>query len=113
MSGVVTSCIGCRNVAKEIFNIKAKVWLYSSAAASWHFVSVPKKESDYIRERFKSQKRGFGSIRVTVTIETVCWKTSIFPDSKKTGTYLLPLKAEVRKKANIAEGDTINFTIEI
>jgi len=100
-------------VAKEIFRIKAKVWLYSGAASSWHFVSVPKKESDYIRERFESEKRGFGSIRVTVTIGTIVWKTSIFPDSKNTGTYFLPLKAEVRKKAGIQDGDTINFTLEI
>lgn len=100
-------------MTKEAFTIKAKVWLYSHDAASWHFVSVPKKQSDYIRDRFVSQKRGFGSIRVTVTIGTLVWKTSIFPDSKKTGTYFLPLKAEVRKKAKIEEGDTITFTIEI
>ncbi len=100
-------------MTKEIFAIKAKVFLYSLDAASWHFVSVPKKQSDYIRERFESEKRGFGSIRVTVTIGTIVWKTSIFPDSKKTGTYLLPLKAEVRKKAKITDGDTITFTIEI
>lgn len=99
-------------MAKEIFTFKAKVWLYSSDASSWHFVSVPKKQSDYIRERFESQKRGFGSIRVTVTIGTVVWKTSIFPDSKS-GTYFLPLKAEIRRKAKIEEGDTISFTMEI
>lgn len=100
-------------MTKEIFTIKAKVWLYSSDASSWHFVSIPKEQSDYIRERYESQKRGFGSIRVTVTIGTVVWKTSIFPDSKKTGTYFLPLKVEVRKRAKIEEGDTINFTMEI
>lgn len=99
-------------MAKELFTIKAKVWLYSHNESSWHFVSVPKKQSDYIRERFESQKRGFGSIRVTVTIGTIMWKTSIFPDSKS-GTYFLPLKVEIRKKAKIEEGDTINFTMEI
>lgn len=99
-------------MTKEIFTFKAKVWLYSHNESSWHFVSVPKKQSDYIRERFESQKRGFGSIRVTVTIGTVVWKTSIFPDSKS-GTYFLPLKVEIRKKAKIEEGDTVTFTIEI
>lgn len=100
-------------MTKEIFKIKAKVWLYSHNHASWHFVSIPKKESDYISERFESEKRGFGSIKVTVTMADISWKTSIFPDSKKTGTYFLPLKAEVRKKAKISESDTITFTIEI
>ncbi|HEY3293318.1 MAG TPA: DUF1905 domain-containing protein [Candidatus Nanopelagicaceae bacterium] len=99
-------------MAEETFTIKAKVWLYSHNESSWHFVSVPKKQSDYIRERFGSQKRGFGSIRVTASIGTTVWKTSIFPDSKS-GTYFLPLKAEIRKKSKIEEGDTITFTLEI
>jgi len=100
-------------VTKELFQIKAKVWLYSHNQASWHFVSIPKKESEYISERFESAKRGFGSIKVTVTVKDISWETSIFPDSKKSGTYFLPLKADVRKKAHITEGDTISFTIEI
>ena len=99
-------------MAREVFKIKAKVWLYTGGAASWHFVSLPKNKSEDIQERFGSARRGWGSIPVIVTIGETTWKTSIFPD-KKTGTYFLPLKAEVRKKTNIAEGDTVNFTIEI
>lgn len=96
----------------EIFKIKGKVWLYPGGATSWHFVSLPKNKSEDIQERFGAARRGWGSIPVVVTIGEIIWKTSIFPD-KKTGTYFLPLKAEVRKKASIAEGDTISFTIEI
>ncbi len=99
-------------MAKEVFKIKAKVWLYSGGSASWHFVSLPKNKSEDIKERFGSAKRGWGSIPVVVTIGEVVWKTSIFPD-KKTATYFLPLKADIRKRAKIEEGDTINFTIEI
>jgi hypothetical protein len=47
-----------------------------------------------------------------VTIGQTVWKTSIFPDSKS-GSYLLPLKAEVRKKEKIGVGDTLTFSIEI
>jgi hypothetical protein len=100
-------------VTKELFKIKAKVWIYSHNQGSWHFVSIPKRVSEDISERFESAKRGFGSIKVTVTIKDISWQTSIFPDSKKSGTYFLPLKADVRKKANISEGDTISFTVEI
>ena len=100
-------------MTSEIFNIKAKVWIYSRNQGSWHFVSIPKKVSEDISERFESAKRGFGSIKVTVKLKDIVWKTSIFPDSKKTGTYFLPLKAEVRKRAKISDGDTISFTIEI
>ena len=100
-------------MTSEIFKIKAKVWIYSHNQGSWHFVSIPKKVSEDISERFESAKRGFGSIKVTVTLKDIVWKTSIFPDSKKTGTYFLPLKADVRRKAKISDGDTITFTIEI
>lgn len=100
-------------MTKEIFKIRAKVWLYSHNQGSWHFVSIPKKESEYIRERYESAKRGFGSIKVNVKINDIQWQTSIFPDSKKSGTYFLPLKADVRKKAKISDGDTITFTLEI
>ncbi len=100
-------------MTSEIFKIKAKVWIYSRNQGSWHFVSIPKKVSEEISERFESSKRGFGSIKVKVAIKDVSWQTSIFPDSKSSGTYFLPLKADVRKKAKISEGDTISFTLEI
>lgn len=100
-------------MTEEAFAIKAKVWLHSTPAATWHLVSIPLKESSYIQERFGSRKRGFGSIRVKATIGIVVWNSSIFPDSRNKGTYFLLLKAEVRQKASIAAGDTIEFTIEI
>ena len=79
---------------------------------AWHFLWVPKKQSARIKEVFGGMKRGFGSLRVIVTVGKMKWKTSIFPDSK-TGTYLLPLKSEVRKKEKIKQGDTVSFQIEI
>ncbi len=40
------------------------------------------------------------------------WKTSVFPD-KRTSTYLLPLKADVRKKEGIMSEDIVDFEINI
>lgn len=77
----------------------------------WYFVGVPKKESEEINKVSKV-KAGFGSIPVMVTVGKTKWKTSIFPD-KRSGTYLLPLKAEVRKKENIFSEDTISLTLEL
>lgn len=93
------------------YKIKAKVWLYPGAAA-WHFVSVPKKESKKISQTFEGLTRGFGSLPVMVTIGKTSWKTSIFPD-KKTGTYLLPVKADVRKKEKIMVNKQVTFSIKI
>ncbi len=80
--------------------------------AGWHFVYVDKKKSKEIREKYATFKKGWGSIPVTVTLGKTTWKTSIFPD-KKSETYLLPLKAEVRKKEGVSAKEMIVFSIAI
>ena len=65
-----------------------------------------------IKEKFGAKPRGFGSIPVHVTVGKTSWETSIFPD-KKSATYVLPLKAAIRKKEGIYAEDMITFTIEI
>lgn len=90
--------------------MKAKVWLYPGLAA-WYFVTLPEKESGDIKRAFEGMTAGFGSLPVNVTVGQTTWKTSIFPDRK--GAYMLPLKADVRKKEKIQTGSTILFTIQI
>ena len=75
-------------------------------------VTLPKKQSGVIWKRFGVVNRGWGSLPVEATIRETKWKTSIFPD-KETGAYLLPLKAEVRRKEGVAAGDTISFFLGI
>jgi hypothetical protein len=96
---------------KEEIEIKAKVWIYSGKGA-WHFVSIPTEIAINIDRIHKHEKRGWGSLPVIVQLGESTWKTSIFPD-KKTNTYILPLKADIRKKEKINEGDEIDFTIQI
>jgi hypothetical protein len=80
--------------------------------AAWFFVNVPEKTSEEIEFYFAHEKRGWGSLPVHVTIGETTWKTSIFTD-KKTATFLLPIKSEVRKKEEIKEGDVIQVTVEV
>ena len=56
-------------------------------------------------------RRGFGSVRVEATINDVTWRTSVFP--QKSGGYILPVKAAVRRKAEIAAGDTISVALNL
>jgi len=79
---------------------------------AWRFLTVAKKQSKLISELFGDMKRGWGSLPVMVTVGKTKWKTSIFPD-KKAGTYLLPLKAEVRKKEGIEDRTTVTFHLEV
>lgn len=91
--------------------MRAEVWLYPGMAG-WHFVTIPKKQSEDIKKEFEALSHGWGSLPATITIGKTSWKTSIFPD-KKEGVYLLPLKADVRKKEKISEGDKITFLLEM
>ncbi len=80
--------------------------------AGWHFLSVPKKLSEEIKTKFGGMKRVWGSLPILATIKKTSWKTSIYPD-KKSGMYLLPLKAQVRKREGIFAQDKVSFTIEV
>lgn len=94
-----------------LFTCKAKVWLYPGQAA-WHFLTLPKAQAKQIRSLFADQARGFGSLPVTVTLGGTTWRTSIFPDSKS-GSYVLPLKAAVRKTEKVTAGETVTFRLEV
>jgi hypothetical protein len=94
-----------------VYNITTEVWLYPGKAG-WHFVTIPKKESEEIKARFGKHRVGWGSVPVTITLGKSIWKTSIFPD-KKAGGYLLPLKADVRKKEGFGAGDMISLIMTL
>lgn len=93
------------------YKVTSKVVPYPGMAA-WHFAYLDKKQAEMIKKKHSPKARGFGSIRVTVTLGKTKWKTSIFPD-KHSGSYVLPLKAQVRRAEGIDAGDTVKFTIEI
>jgi hypothetical protein len=96
----------------NVFSIEGRVWLYSGETASWHFVSLSKECSRVIRERFGSLSKGWGSLPVSVSLGETLWKTSMFPD-RKAGVYMIPLKALVRSREGVAEGDTVTLTIQV
>lgn len=88
----------------------APLWLWNGKGA-WHFVTLPVDESGLIRMAVPV-KAGFGSVKVKARIGATSWTTSIFPDSKS-GAYLLPVKAAVRKAEAIAPGDGVEVTLSL
>lgn len=93
------------------YEINSPIWLYPGMAA-WHFITIPEDVSLEIERQFRHVRRGWGSLPVQVTIRTTTWETSIFPD-KKLRAYLLPVKAEVRKKEKLVADDRVQFTVRI
>ena len=86
-------------------------WQYR-LPGGWHFVSLPKKLSEEIRQSVGKEEQGWGRLTVLAKIGNSEWKTAIWFDTKQ-DTYLLPLKAETRKKENITPGSKIQVIIWI
>jgi hypothetical protein len=93
------------------YTIRAKVWLWSGKGA-WHFATIPNEVATQIKDMFGYLKGGWGSLPVRLTVGKTTWQTSIFPDSKS-GGYLIPLKAEVRKKEKFDIDEEIEINIEV
>ncbi|HAM23603.1 MAG TPA: DUF1905 domain-containing protein [Actinobacteria bacterium] len=88
----------------------SELWTWDARKSdSWTFATVPPKLSDELRAR-NGPQRGFGSIPVEVTIGESSWSTSIFPD-KKSGCFVLPLKAAIRNVEGISAGDSVEVTL--
>jgi hypothetical protein len=88
----------------------AELWEWS-ARDNWFFVSLPEAESADIRAQPRPP-RGFGSVRVRVTIGGSTWTTSMFPSSAG-GPYALPVKASVRQADGITEGSEVAVSVEL
>ena len=82
----------------------AELWLHDGEAG-WHFVTLPAEVAEQVRAE-AGEPRGFGSVRVEVTIGGSTWRTSVFPDTK-TGSFVLPVKAEVRRREDLLAGDDV------
>jgi len=96
-----------------VVDFEAELWIWDARRLdSWTFLSLPVDASAEIRERAGGQTRGFGSLRVRVTIGTSRWTTSIFPDGTR-GCYALPVKRAVRRAEAVEAGDTVHVRVEV
>lgn len=93
------------------YSFTARVWLWKGDSA-WHFVSLPEEIADEVDEQVQGHSRGFGSVPVEVRGTGVAWRTSLFPD-RKSGTFILPLKKQIRQQLDCAEGSSVTLTIKV
>jgi hypothetical protein len=90
----------------KTFGIRGKVWRYPGIGG-WHFVYISKNISQKIKDTAHTKKVGFQFVRVRATAGKTSWTTTLFPT--KDGPYLLAIKADVRKKEGIGEGDHVQI----
>ena len=94
-----------------MITITGPLWLWSGGQGSWHFLTVPEDQASEIRAESLARRGGFGSVRVEAAIGDTVWRTSVFP--QRSGGYILPVKASVRRDAGIALGDEVSFRIKL
>ena len=76
-------------------------------SAALYFVSVPDEKCAPIQDVANEVTYGWGMIPATVTVGDTTWPTALWP---KNGTYVVPLKAWVRKAEGIEDGETIEVS---
>lgn len=88
-------------------------------AGSWHFLTIDGEAGETLAatalmRRLEGQGRGWGSLRVRVSVGDTRWQTSVFPQRAAGGqpAWLLPVKLAVRKAEDLAEGDAVTVGLE-
>lgn len=95
--------------AKIKYQFTAQPWQHQGPGG-WYFVTLPTEMSAEIRTHLKEFEEGWGRLKARAQINQHLWDTAIWFDTK-TQSYLLPLKADVRKKEVIFVGTPIEVTL--
>lgn len=74
----------------------------------WVFAHVPVEISEELDDA-PLPRGGFNSIKVTATLGSSRWSTSIFPDGDR---FVLAIKKAIRAREGVDLGDTVHIGIE-
>lgn len=93
------------------YDFEGELWQWKARGTepgSWYFVSLPYDVADEIEA--VAPPKGFGSVRVEVTVGATTWRTSVFPSAEEK-TYVLPVKKQVREREGLGDGATCSVTL--
>jgi hypothetical protein len=91
------------------YEFSAEAWQHAPPGG-WYFVSLPEDMAREIRENLQWQEEGWGRLKASARLGKSEWETAIWFDRKR-NTYLLPIKAEIRSKEQVAAGNRYQVTI--
>ena len=86
-----------------------EIWHWKGPAP-WYFVTVPEDECADLEASSAFVTYGWGMIPVAAQIGGTRWTTSLWP---KDGSYVVPLKAAVRKAESLDLGDTVTVQLRV
>ena len=85
------------------------IWFWKGPAP-WYFVTVPEPQCVALQAIVQAVTYGWGMIPIHARIGDTAWTTSMFP---KNGSYIVPIRAHVRKAEHLAEGDDVTVWLEV
>jgi hypothetical protein len=85
------------------------IW-YWRGPAPHHFVTVPEELCSLLKSTSSLVSYGWGMIPVRAQIGKTVFKTSLFP---KNGSYIVPIKADVRRLEQLSEDDEVFLALEV
>ena len=78
--------------------------------APHHFVVVPPELAEAIQDVAAAVTYGWGMVPVRLTLGAQTWTTSLWP---RESTFVVPLKAAVRRAEQVDLGDVVTLTLAI
>lgn len=84
--------------------------IYWRGPSPFFYAPIPLGLADQVRQAARVASYGWGCVPVEARLGEVAFTTALFP---KDGTYLLPLKVAVRKRADVTAGDVISVEMTI
>lgn len=85
------------------------IWFWRGPAP-WYFVTVPAEQGLALKAMSSSITYGWGVLPARARIGATTWTTSLFP---KDGSYLVPLRASVRKAEKLELGEIVAIRLEV
>lgn len=110
----MTSAVDNAEESDSLISTTSQVWQWraSEAPGGWFFLTVEGQAAAEVRYAALGRTGGFGSVKVTARIGDTEWRTSLFPH-RESGGFLLPLKAEVRRRERIETGQAVTVALTI
>jgi hypothetical protein len=111
--------LGTRAAQVQSWTVTTALWIWKGkdrnglpTATSWYFLTLGPDTAAEIRTATGGRGQGWGMVKVKAMIGSTGFETSLFPN-KSEASFLLPVKASVRKAEKIDEGDqvTVHLTI--
>jgi hypothetical protein len=83
---------------------------YWRGPSPWYFVTVPDAGCAELEAASPEVSYGWGMIPAVAQLGELTFRTSLF---RKDGGYAVPIKAAVRRSADIDDGDTVTLRLTV